>query len=115
MKKIAENLLTNAPRISLLILAIILVFPAFSTAAGPDPSSVGQAQKIQDPQKLQRALYTLLHKAQAQNKIINDWHRKALSKAAQAKAKNSKLSSKATAEDASRKSSGYATAMVEPD
>jgi hypothetical protein len=115
MKNITGKLATHAPPIILLILTMILATSALSMATGPDLSNVGQAQKIQDPQKLQRALHTLFQKAHAQNKIINAWHRKALLKTAQMKAKSRKLSRKTIAEDASRRNSGNVTAMVKSD
>ena len=115
MNKIAEKLLTNAPPIILLILVSILVLPAFLMATGPKPSNVGLPQKIQDPEKLQRALYALLQKADVQSKMVNNWHRKARLETTQMQAKNRKQDTKAIAAEASRKAFDSLTAMVGPD
>jgi hypothetical protein len=115
MKNIAEKLLTNAPPIILLILVSILVLPAFIMATGPKPSNVGLPQKIQDPEKLQRALYALVRKADAQSKIINNWYRKARLKTTRMQAKKTKQDTKAIAAAASRRAFDSLTAMVGPD
>ena len=115
MNKIAEKLLTNAPPIILLILVSILVLPAFIMATGPKPGNVGLPQKIQDPEKLQSAVYALLQKADFQSKIINNWHRKAQLKTAHMEAKNRKQDTKAIAAEASRRAFDSLTAMVGPD
>ncbi len=115
MKKVAEKLLTNAPPIILLILMSILVFPAYLMATGPKQGAVGHAQEIREPEKLQRALYALLQKADVQRKIINNWHRKALLATTQVQAKNCKQDTKAMATDSSRRASDLFTTMVAPD
>ena len=115
MNKIAEKLLTNAPPIILLILVSILVLPAFLMATGPKPSNVGLHQKIQDPEKLQRALYALLQKADVQSKIINNWHRKARLETAHTEAKKPKQDTKAIAAEASLRAFDSLTAMVGPN
>ncbi len=63
-------------------------------ATGPKPSNVGLPQKIQDPEKLQRALYALLQKADVQSKIVNNWHRKARLETAHMEAENRKQDTK---------------------
>ena len=115
MNKIAEKLLPNAPPIILLILVSILVLPAFIMATGPKPRNVGLPQKIQGPEKLQRALSALVRKADAQSKIMNNWHRKARLKTARMQAKNRKRDTKAIAAAASRRAFDSLTAMVGPD
>ncbi len=96
-----KSLAIGPPALSL-IMTFVLIFPAFLTAAGPDFSKLGQAQKFQDPVKLRRAVSSLLQKAGAQTKIINDWHRKARLKAAQTEAKNRNQTAKRIATGRSR-------------
>lgn len=115
MNKIAEKLLTNAPPIILLILLSILVLPAFIMATGPKPGNVGLPQKIQDPEKLQSAVYALLQKADVQSKIMNNWRRKARLKTAHMEAKNRKQDTKVIAAEASLRAFDSLTAMVGPN
>jgi len=115
MNKITEKFHIKASPVISSILLMIFMFPGFSMATGPNPINVGQAQRIQDAQKLQRALYILLQKAHAQKKVIESWHRRAQLERIRAQAKNRKQDMKAMAGDTSRRNSSYVTAMVGPD
>ncbi len=112
MNKIVEKMLVTAsPMILPICLASILALPAISSAASSKADVVGKPQRIQDPQKLYNVMSGLLYKAYAQQKIINDWHRKARLEAAKLEAKKRKESAKALAE-ASRRACQIQLAMA---
>jgi hypothetical protein len=103
MNKFVEKMMVTASGMILPIcLASILALPAISSAASPKADVVGKPQRIQDPQRLQKAMHALLHKAYAQHRIINDWYRKARLATAKMEAKERKESAKALAKASQR-------------
>jgi hypothetical protein len=98
MNKISKKLLVSASPIILPIcLASILALPAISISASPKSDVVGKPQRINDPQRLQKAMSALLQKAYAQQKMINNWHRKARLENAKMEAKKRKEDNRAMA------------------
>jgi hypothetical protein len=95
MKTSGQKLLMSASPVILLILVSMLSFPGFSFAAGTKLAMVGKPQRIQDPQRLERAMHALLQKAYSQHRIIDNWYRKARLAAAKAEAKKREETSKA--------------------
>jgi hypothetical protein len=112
MKKKGRKLLMNASPAILLILISILSFPCFSFAAGTKLAMVGKPQRIQDPQRLERAMEGLLNKAYSQHRIINNWYRKAKLAAAKMQAEKSKERSRTLATEASRRACQIQLAMT---
>lgn len=110
MNKKEQELLKSASPAILLILVSILSFPSFSFATGPKPDPVGKPERIQ-PQRLQYVMHALLQKAYAQEKIINNWHRKARLEATKMEAKKRRESAKAMTA-ASRRACQIQLAMV---
>ncbi len=94
MKHIAKNLRNTASLILFLILASLLAAPSFSMAARAKADTIGKAQRFKDPQRLQKAIHVLIQKAQTQQRIINDWHRRSRLEAEKARAKNRKVAVK---------------------
>ena len=112
MNRISTKLLVSAsPMILAICLASILALPAISISASPKSDVVGKPQRIQDPQRLQKAMSALLQKAYAQQKIINNWHRKARLENAKMEAKQRKENNRAMAE-ASRRACQIQLAMA---
>ncbi len=54
----------------------IFLMPALLQAGNTGTAAPGKTQKVQDPERINKALYALLQKADAQRKIINEWNRK---------------------------------------
>lgn len=111
MTKMVEKLLATASPIILLILVSIFALPAFLIAASAKSDVVGKPQRIQDPQKLQKTMHALLQKAYAQERIINNWHRKARLENAKMEAKKRKENNGAMAA-ASRRACQIQLAMA---
>ena len=109
MTKIADKLLLAPPIILLICLASIL--PAMSIAASLKSDVVGKPQKIHDSEKLQKAMYALVQKAQVQHKLINEWHEKARLEAKKMQAKNNGQNTKPTAAAATRRACQIQLAM----
>jgi hypothetical protein len=112
MKTKTDKLLKNASPIILLILLCILVFPGCLVAAGSKSDVVGKPQRIQDPGKLQKAVYALLQKANVQHKLITDWHERARLESKKMQAKNHGQSTKAMAAAASKRACQIQLAMA---
>jgi hypothetical protein len=111
MIKVSEKWMTVAPSIILLILSIILTVPALLMAAG-SKSDIGEPQRIQDPVKLQKAVYALLQKANVQHKLITDWHQRARLESKKMQAKNHGQGTKAIAAAASKRACQIQLAMA---
>jgi hypothetical protein len=77
MGNIADRVLTRG-LVPILILSVgILALPEKLVGAGSGSRLAGQAQRIQDPEKMQKALYGLVQKARAQHAQLDNWHRQA--------------------------------------
>ena len=112
MTKIEKKLLTTASLIILLVLVSVPALPASPIAAGAKPNGVGKPISIQDPQRLQQAMYALLQQANAQQKIINDWHRKARLVTAKTQNRKREESNKGSDEAASLRACQIQLAMA---
>jgi len=112
MTKIAEKLLTIALSVMLLSLLNILGVPTLLIAASAKLDIIGKPQRMQDHEKLQKAVYALLQKANVQHKLITDWHQRALLENNKKQAKNHGQSTKAIAAAASKRACQIQLAMA---
>jgi len=67
---------------------------------------------MQDHEKLQKAVYALLQKANVQHKLITDWHQRARLENSKMQAKNHGQSTKAIAAAASKRACQIQLAMA---
>jgi hypothetical protein len=112
MIKVSEKWLTIALSIILLIFLIILVVPTLLFAASAKSDILGKPQRIQDPVKLQKAVYALLQKANVQHKLITDWHQRARLESNKIQAKNNGQNNKAPVAAATKRACQIQLAMA---
>lgn len=112
MENKTYKLLNYASPLTLLILLYILVFPGCLFAAGAKSDIVGKPQRIQDPGKLQKAMYALVQKASVQHNLINDWHQRARLENDKKHAKNNAQTTKVMASAATKRACQIQLAMA---
>ncbi len=96
MGKIADRGLARG-LVPILILSIgILTLPGKLIGADSGSSVAGHAWRIQDPEKMQQALYGLVQKAKTQKAQLDNWHRQAQLGKAKTEAHNRRPVARAT-------------------
>jgi len=112
MKRTVDRLFEKTALIIPIFLLGIFLMPASLQAGNTGMAVSGKTQKLQDPERINKALYALLQKAQAQRKIINEWNLKRHLEQTKIQAKDRKQRTDVITAEASRRACQIQLAMA---